>query len=309
MPPVRTTRRVVAFVLVALSLGLTHTSLIEGEAGRTETAYPLLTDLIKAQLPEATAAVPQKYVFTAAPLESAKRAHELYTPIARYLSKVTGKHIVYQHPRDWRAYQKGLRDGEYDLAFDSPHFVSWRIATIQHEPLARIAMQNVFVVLTRKDAKQITGLAHLAGRPVCGKPPLDEGTLDLYHHFDNPARQPVLVRMSDGLAVYQAMIEGRCDAAIVPLHTYEQADPNGEQARVLFKSEPTPGQALTAGPRLSAEDKAKITEALLSPEGQKVTKKLCKRFQAKGLVEASKPEYTGLAAILRNTWGFDIQIR
>lgn len=295
-------------VLVACTLNL---ALFSGVSSTENVPYTATTTslsvraLIKAPLLAAATAPVDPLVFTAPPQESAERARELYRPIAHYLSTVTGKQVVYRYPGNWRAYQRGMQKGDYDLVFDSPHFASWRIAKLEHEPLIRIAGQHTFVVVVRNGNDEIIQLEDLAGRSVCGPLAPSQGTLSLYSQFDNPARRPVLVRVDGWRNTYQAMIDGACDSAIIPLHVHEDVDPHSKNARVLFKSVAMPDHTLTAGPRLSAHEKAIITRALLAAEGRKVTKALCERFRAEKMIPASKPEYAGLHALLRNTWGFD----
>ena len=81
-------------------------------------------------------------------------------------------------------------------------------------------------------------------------------------------------------------------------------DPDHRHARILFTSEAIPGPTLTAGPRLSAEEKTAIARALLSAEGRKVTKRLRQQLGTKQITRATKSEYAGLDTILHGVWGF-----
>lgn len=271
----------------------------------TTTASVSVSGLIKARFLQAAASQADQLVFSTPPQHSAARARELYGPLTEYLSRVTGRQIIYKYPRDWRAYQRGIQRGDYDLVFDNPHFASWRIANMEHQPLVRIAGHRAFVVLARKDSNQIGQLADLAGRSVCAPAVPDLGTLTLYSRFDNPARRPVLIESNDSLNSYQALIDRACDAAIIPLDIYEGVDAGGNSTRVLFKSAAMPTHTLTVGPRVAAHHRAGIARALLSREGQQVTKALCARFQAERLTSATKSEYAGLGTLVRNTWGLD----
>ena len=264
----------------------------------TELVPPLVRETIAKPLDE--------YVFTAAPEKSTTSAHQIYGPIVDYLSQVTGKRIVYRHSPDWRTYQQAMQQGEYDLAFDGSHFVSWRISRLEHAPLVKVAQKAIFVVLASRRDHQLNLLQDLTGRSVCGHAPPHYATLQVYNKFDNPARQPVLIRERSWQAIYQAMITGTCDGAIMSLEAYHQVDPDSRHARIIFTSKAVPGQTLTAGPRLSLEDKAVITRSLLSPEGRKVTKRLRQQLGATQITRATKSEYAGLDTILHGVWGFHI---
>ncbi|TDJ65029.1 MAG: hypothetical protein E2O37_05720 [Proteobacteria bacterium] len=264
------------------------------------------TERIVPALQKAIAKPSDEYVLAAAPDRSTTIAHQTYGPIVDYLSQITGKRIVYRHSPDWRTYQQAMQQGEYDLAFDGSHFVSWRISRLEHEPLVKAAQEDIFVVLASRRDHHLNLLQDLVGRSVCGHAPPHYTTLRVYHEFDNPARQPILIREQSWQAIYQAMITGKCDGAIMSLEAYHQVDPDGRHARIVFKSKAIPGQTLTAGPRLSPEDKAAITRALLSPEGRKVTKRLRQQLGATKITRATKSEYAGLDTILNGMWGFHI---
>ena len=132
-------------------------------------------------------------VFSAPPRETEEDGIRTYQPIAEYLSRITGKTIVYKHPSDWLTYQTEMQRGSYDLVFDGPHFTSWRISNLQHSTLVKIADEHAFAVVVRKDDNRITDIKQLAGQRVCGMDPPNLGTLTVLNLFDNPARQPLII--------------------------------------------------------------------------------------------------------------------
>ncbi len=297
--------------LILLSCTLSM-ALFAGVSSTEKVSYTATAALLAATPPVegpstgVTINVARSIVFTAAPLDSTEHARDLYTPITEYLSIVTGKQVIYRPPGNWLAYQRDMRNGDYDLVFDNPQFASWRITRLAHEPLVRMAGRHAFLVLVRRDGSNITQLQDLAGRRVCAPAAPSQPTLSLYSQFDNPARQPVLLPVDGWQNIYQVMIDGVCDAAIMPTQLYNKVDPGGKQTRILFKTMAMPAQTLTAGPRLSRHEKALIRRALLSAQGQDATKTLRARFHAEKMISASKREYAGLDALLQNTWGFDI---
>lgn len=258
----------------------------------------------KANIRPASQIVEREYIFTAPPRETEKKGKETYGPIAAYLTKVTGKKFVYKHPGSWINYQSNMQKNKYDLVFDGPHFVSWRIAKAKHTPLVKIPGDFIFVFLTQKDNKKVTGLEKLAGRSVCGHAPPNQGTLRLYNAFPNPSRQPVLKPVKGWRNIYKAMIAGKCDGAVVPLKIYKKLDPNGTAARVLLITDAAPGQAFTASSEIPSDVRLKITEMLINPKGQIATQKLRTRFRAKTLVKATPQEYADVKVLLKDSWGF-----
>lgn len=243
------------------------------------------------------------WVFAVPPGTSTRR---LYAPLIDYLSRVSGNRIIMEHPADWRAYQQGMRAGKYDLAFDGAHFASWRITHSHHEPLIRMSAAARFVVVVSQSDRTIAGVPELAGRRLCAAPPPDAGTLSLYRHYDNPARRPLLVPVHEKEQAYAKLIAGACEAALLPMHVYLRT--NHLYARDVFRTLEMPGDTFTAGPRLSTEEKAVLTKALLSAEGQAAIRSLYERFgnaETSKAVPATRLEYAGLDTILRSVWGFD----
>jgi len=250
--------------------------------------------------------VPQngEYVFSAPPRESAAAAAEIYGPIAEYLSRATGKQVVFHRSPNWIAYQAEMRRGDYDLVFDGPHFNGWRASHLQHNILAKAPGDHSFVVAVKTNSKT-TDLRQLTGRAICGMSPPNLGTLTVLREFDNPMRQPVIRNTQGWDQIYADMQAGRCAAAILPTRNLAKYDPAGSHARAIFRARSFPSQAISAGPRVSAVDQAAIVRALTSPAARTATLKLRDAYALNGDFQpASKDEYLGMARVLKDTWGY-----
>ncbi len=249
----------------------------------------------------------EEYIFSAPPRETGENETEVYQPIADYLSKATGKKIVYKHSDNWLSYQEEMRKGSYDLVFDGPHFVSWRMAKLQHVPLVKLAGNLAFVVIVRKENDRINEIKALAGRVVCGMAPPNLATLTLYNQFDNPVRQPLVMETQSFTLAYQGMIDGKCVAAVMRDQMFNKLNKDKDAARVIFRSPDVPNQAFSASPRIAAEDQAKITEALLSPKARLQLAQFFSRYSKdKDLIPANNSEFSNLQVLLKDTWGFDV---
>jgi ABC-type phosphate/phosphonate transport system substrate-binding protein len=244
-----------------------------------------------------------KLVFTAAPRESEKEGREIYGPIAEYLSKVTGKNVIYQHPGTWGVYRTAMLKGEYDLIFDGPHFNSYRVEKLAHSILVKIPATLDFVIVVRKDAK-FTSAQNLAGRTVCSHAPPNLGALVLLNQFDNPARQPSILPVEGWNEVFEGVRDGKCVGGVMPVAQMKKLDTGGA-LRVLYQSHKIPNQAISASPRISTEDQMKIAQALVAPEAAVPTAKLRAAFKiGDSLTVTNNQEYAGLADYLRNEWGY-----
>ena len=296
-------RALIGTILSAMLFGSLPASSLTNHTPAAGSVYLMGMQPLGAQVGEAVELFARPWVFALPPGPSSERA---YAPLVNYLSRVSGNRIIIEHPADWLAYQRGMRSGDYDLAFDGAHFASWRIVHSGHEPLVRMSASARFVVVVSQRERQIANMPELAGRRLCAPPPPDAGTLSLYRQFDNPARRPLLVPVQKEDQAYAKMIAGACEAALLPMHLYLRT--HRLYARAVFRTLEMPGDTFTAGPRLSTEDKAVLTKALLSAEGQAAIRSLYKGAGNTDVFEvapASRPDYAGLDAVLRDVWGFD----
>lgn len=244
--------------------------------------------------------------FTAPPRESAKKGIKTYEPIAKFLSKVTGKKVVYVQPRSWFEYTVNMRNKKYDFLFDGPHFASWRTRYQNHRPVVKIPGDFIFAFVAKKENSKVNRLNDIVGRTVCGQAPPNQGTLRLYDQLNNPMRQPVLVTTKGWKKIYKRMIKGDCDVAIVPMNIYRRLDPKRVETKALFLTRPTAGQAITMSPDFTYSEFKKIQDALLSEDGQAATKNLQKRFASKDLVEAKAEDYIDTYKLLKYSYGFTV---
>ncbi|MDH5445740.1 MAG: phosphate/phosphite/phosphonate ABC transporter substrate-binding protein [Gammaproteobacteria bacterium] len=245
-------------------------------------------------------------VFSAPPRESKAAGIKTYAPIAQYLSKITGKKVVYEHPGTWPSYTSNMRHNKYDFVFDGPHFVSWRIKHLNHRPAVKIPGNFVFAFVSKKNNHRIKRVNDLIAKKICGEAPPNQGTLQLYSLLNNPMRQPTLIPIKGWKNIYRAMIADKCEAAIVPLHVYKKLDPKNINTRVIYTSRPASGQAITVGPHIDNEDFRKIRTALLDKNGQLALKNLQRRFSSPPLIAAQTSEYRGVYSLLQTSYGFDV---
>jgi ABC-type phosphate/phosphonate transport system substrate-binding protein len=271
---------------------------------------PASSQTVALKTPVSAAAVPavideHPLVLSAPPRDSADEGIKRFGPIAEYLSKALNRKVVYRHPSTWGGYQADMQRGNYDIVFDGPHFNGWRIEKLRHNVLVRLPGDFVYTAVVRRDDSSTSHIKQLAGHKICAHAPPNLGTLIMYNHFDNPARQPVVV-VTDGYdKIYKALLDGKCDAAMLPLHSVEKYDPNGEHVRIVMRTRAMPEQAFSAGLRLSPAEQSRIAEALLSPAAAGALAKFFAAYGVgKGFVPAANSEYAGLGEYLLSVWGY-----
>lgn len=242
-------------------------------------------------------------VFTAPPRESPEQGQAIYGPIADYLTQMTGRRITYRHPGTWGVYRSEMLSGNYDLVFDGPHFNAWRAERMAHNVLVKAPKEHEFAIIARAD-QPYTKLSQMAGRTFCAHAPPNLGTLVLLSQFDNPSRQPMIINTKGWENIYRGVAAGQCAGAIIPSAVLKQLDAS-KQMKVLYRSQPMPNQAFSAGPRVPPEDQRRIAEALLAPQALAPTARLRETFKiGERFAAASNREFAGIGAFLKNEWGY-----
>jgi ABC-type phosphate/phosphonate transport system substrate-binding protein len=239
-------------------------------------------------------------VFSAPPRGTRDEEMAMYRPIAELLSRTLKREVVYRHADNWLTYSKDMTQGRYDLVFDGPAFNGWRLDRLNHVPLVKLPEPFVFVVITRADNQEIKNIADLAGQRICAHAPPNLGTLTLLSRFPNPARQPAIKVIQGWDNAFKKMVGGECIATVVPIKNLEKNDRNGKLARIVYRHNALPNQALSAGPRINADMRERIQKALLAPEGQQATSALRAAYAGREFVPATTKEYAGLGTYLRD---------
>lgn len=254
--------------------------------------------------PAAVAAKTRALVFTAPPRESVEAGQLQYGPIAEYLSKVTGKKVVYKHPSTWGVYRTEMLNDSYDIVFDGPHFVDYRIQKLGHTVLAKIPAPLQFAIIVRHGDSMNTPSA-LVGKTFCTQSPPNLGALVALSQYENPSQQPVLVPTKGWKNIYDKVLSGQCAGGVIAVANLRKFDKT-HATKVVYQSEGLPNQAFSASSRVSPEDQAKIAAALTSAEAAAPTEKLRARFNVGDrFVATNDDEYAGIGKLLRNEFGFE----
>jgi len=245
-------------------------------------------------------------ILSSAPRDTREKEEEIYKPIVDLLSKAAGEKVTFRYGDNYLVYQSEMRKGNYDIVLDGPQFVSWRMAKLNHVPLVKFPGNLAFVAIAKNNQDKINNLKDLAGRTVCAFPSPNLATLTVLYEFENPARQPLVIEVQNFADAYKGVKSGKCAGGILQAKLYQDLDKEAKAAKVLFTSKPLPNQAFSAGPRLTAEKRERVTQALLSPEGATATQKLREVYKVQALLPATVEEYQGLGKLMRDVWGFEL---
>lgn len=246
-----------------------------------------------------------EYVLTAPPREDAAAGLSVYGPLAEHLSALLGEKVVYQHPGDWRSYERKMRAGEYDIVFDGPHFAAWRIEKGLAHPLVKLPGGMDFVMVVRADQADLKDVQSLIGKRVCMLPSPNLTAMTAYSMFQNPTRQPQFVPVRGGMAqLAEKVASGACVAAVLRSSFYERklSDAQRQNLRVLAQSQPLTNQGITVSDRLSPQARQQLASSLLGDDGRKAAAALLSRFgnPDKGFEAAAADDYAGQNLLKQN---------
>ena len=254
----------------------------------------------------APAALAKDLVLTSPPRESEQKAREIFQPIASYLTRVLKRPVVYKYSDNWLSYQSEMQKDLYDIVFDGPHFVSYRMARYQHTPVLKLPGKFVFVIIAKKENERINKLEDIYGRRLCAPAPPNLGALTALAQFTNPSRQPILVDTKGFPQAYEALVQNKCVAAAIQIKIFEKLDKEKKAAKVLYESKGLPNQAISASPRLDPALRTLLAESLLSDAGKQATAKLREEYAGQDFVPATAPEYENHHVLLKDLWGFQL---
>ena len=248
-----------------------------------------------------SAALAEDLIFTAPPREKPEAGEKTYGPLVDHLSKLLGKKVVYVHPRNWLNYQREMRDDKYDIVFDGPHFISWRMAHLEHDVLVKLTGTLEFYLLAEKDDVEIAKPEDLVGKNICCISPPNLSSLSILAMFPNPVQQPVLKGVTGGMGgVYNTFNNNKsnCRAWILRTSFYKKKIKEEDRAKmkIIYDTKPIPNQGISVSKRLSARDKSLILQSLTLGDGVKASQSIVKRFggkNAKSFIPAKTEEYRG----------------
>lgn len=242
--------------------------------------------------------------FSSPPRESVQEGKRIYEPVAEYLSRALGQSVVYKHAGSWGIYQAYMQKKKYDIIFDGPHFVAWRMTKLDHAPVAKLPGNLSFVIITRKDKSAPKNVKKLAGHRLCGLAPPNLATLSVNAQF-GAYRQPSLYKTNSFKESYEKLIEGKCVAAVLRDVMIKKFDKKN-LTRTIFKTRDLPNQAFSISRAIGKNNVKKIRAALLSPDSAEPMKAFLTRYaKGKNLKPIKTKSYKGLEVLLKDFWGFN----
>jgi len=245
-------------------------------------------------------------IFSTPPTQSVETTKKNYQPLVDYISDAINQKIILRPAKNFVEYSKNLRENKYDMVFDGPHFVNWRIRKQNHVVVAKQVGELHFTIIVNKKSS-IISLEDLWTLPVCTPSVPHLGTLTLLEIYSNPIREPIIVPVQSFKHALTCLREGRGVAALVrDKYWYKKADKSG--LRVIHTTKrKMPARALTVGQRIDKIARRQIMMALTSKQGQEYAEKAFSTIGGGKFVRAKTGEFSGLGEIINQVWGFHLR--
>ena len=250
-------------------------------------------------------AVSKDLIFPTPPTQSVEMTRKNYQPLVDYISQAINKKIVLMPAKNFQEYTKNLRIGTYDMIFDGPHFINWRIRKQNHVVVAKQPGELHFAIVAMKNSS-IRKLEDLWALPVCTPSVPHLGTLTMLEIYSNPIREPVIIPVQSFKHALKCLREGRGLAALVrDKYWYKKADRSGLRVIHMTKKK-MPARGLTVSPRVNKKAQRQITRALTSKEGRKFAEKAFSTIGGGKFVTANTAEFSNHGEIIKQVWGFHL---
>lgn len=242
-------------------------------------------------------------VFATPPTQSVEMTLKNYQPLVDYISGVIGREIIIKPAANFFEYSKNMRKGDYDIVFDGPHFINWRIKKLGHSVVAKQPGELHFSIIVKKDSN-IKKLRDLWAKRVCAPPAPHLGTLTLIDLYKNPIREPVIAAVSGFKEGLKCLRSGKGVAALVrDKYWLKKADQSG--LRVLHvTTRKMPARGLSVNSRINKRAQKKIMRALTSKEGAKYAEQAFRSIGGGKFVKASTSEFSQLDDLIQIVYGF-----
>lgn len=205
-------------------------------------------------------------------------------------------------PPNFPAYWEAVRRGQYELAFDAPHFTDYRRLKLGFIVLAKTPDSASYSLVVRS-AEGIVDPGQLVGKRVASLGLLSIGTLRLNVLFPNALRQPILVDAGTAEEALGSLRRRRVEAAFLPTTAVRRHIAAGGIA-VLLTTEPVPPLGISASPRLPAALRKKIRDGLLQAHRLEAGQSMLRAIALERFHPAGAEDFANQSYVLRGYWGY-----
>ena len=237
------------------------------------------------------------YTVGVVPQFDTRTLHKIWRPILDQLEKDTGLKFVLRGAPTIPAFEQEFSDGKFDFAYMNPYHVGVANREQGYEPLIRDIGRTLYGVLVVKADSEIKDIKQLHEKRVAFPAPnalgaslLMRAELERKHNVKVKARY-----VKTHSSSYLNVVLGKAEAAGGVQKTLnQQPEAIRKQLRVLYKTSETAPHPFAVHPRVPAEVRAKVQNALLQFSQSSEGKDLFANIPMKKVGVASMKDYAPL---------------
>jgi phosphonate transport system substrate-binding protein len=234
------------------------------------------------------------------PIQTPQFMSQAWQPLARYLTRQLGEPVQLVTAHNFLTYWETMkRPGSYDLVLDAAHFTAFRMQRMGYEPLVKLPEVVSFSLVTDQDTL-ILEADELVGKRIATLASPSLGALRLAELFANPIQQPQIIEVDSSDEAIAQLRSGRAVAAMIPT-PLAVANPG---LNTVLTTPQVPQMALSAGPSVAPETRARIRDALLNAERTPEGRQMLEALRLQRFEPADPALYRGLERLLEGVWGY-----
>jgi len=232
------------------------------------------------------------------PIQNEARTREVFTPMAEFISAVTGRPCVLQtYPNFLSYWTKTQQPGSYDLALDAAHFTDYRITNQNFVVLVKQPGDVSFSIVVAQESLVFDPI-ELVGKDIATLGSPSVGAVRLDQLFTNPSRQPLIVEVDSAQQAMDMVGSGEIMAAIVPTPLVTQRMNTEGDISLVSTTDPLPHIALSAAPTVPIEVRDAIRKAFVEAAETDAGKRMLEATNLPGFEATDNGIYAGHASLL-----------
>lgn len=201
------------------------------------------------------------------PQFDAREIHRVWAPILAAVSERSGVALTLVPSPDIPAFEKAFEHGEYDLAYMNPYHAVIAKEKAGYQPILHDVSEPLYgIIVVRRDSplediKQLDGLTVAMPAPnALGAALLPRAEFAKLHNIE-----PDIRYVRSHTSAYLNVVLRQADAAGGVQATLDKQPAQvRDQLRVLYRTQGVPSHPIVAHPRVSAEQRRRITAAFLA---------------------------------------------
>ena len=231
------------------------------------------------------------------PQFEARRINEIWTPILKEVSKLSGVQLKLQASPNIPAFEKQFTTGEFDFAYMNPYHAIIANKNQGYIPLLRDNGRSLFGIIVVKKDSPTQSVSELDGKTVAFPSPNALGAALLPRaEFDRTFKIKVdeLYVKSHSSVYLNVLLDKAAAGGGIQKTLSQQPDNIRDQLRVLYKTTQVAPHPLVAHPRIDKSIREKVKAAFLELGNTDKGKALLKMIPMKQIGPADINDYDPL---------------